>query len=173
MFKVYLNRSRVEALKSFSNLIKNNNCSNFEAKNFIWIHKMSTASESSKKRPRVYVTQSIPVEAMDILKENNLDVILNEKTPLDRDTFLKSVKNIDALFCTLNEKINSELLDEAGSQLKVFFVFYLVDISFKLFLKKVVATCSVGVDHIDLNECFKRKIPIGYTPGVLTGECFF
>jgi lactate dehydrogenase-like 2-hydroxyacid dehydrogenase len=32
----------------------------------------------------------------------------------------------------------------------------------------VVATCSAGVNHIDLKECFKRKIPVGYNPGVLT-----
>jgi tRNA nucleotidyltransferase (CCA-adding enzyme) len=81
--------------------------------------KMSTSS--SNKRFKVYVTQPIPNEAMEILKENDLDVNLNETTPLDRNTLLKSVKNIDALFCTLNEKINSELLNEAGDQLKVGF----------------------------------------------------
>jgi hypothetical protein len=79
----------------------------------------SSSSSSSNKRFKVYVTQPIPNEAMEILKENDLDINLNEKTPLDRNTLLKSVKNIDALFCTLNEKINSELLNEAGDQLKV------------------------------------------------------
>jgi hypothetical protein len=89
-------------------------------------HPMSTLS--NKKQFKVFVTQPIPSEALQILQENNLDVTINTKTPLDRETLLKSVQNIDALFCTLNEKINVELLDEAGQQLQVkaiiFFYFF-------------------------------------------------
>ena len=33
---------------------------------------------------------------------------------------------------------------------------------------KVVGTMSVGYDHIDLNSCRDRGIPVGYTPDVLT-----
>ena len=33
---------------------------------------------------------------------------------------------------------------------------------------KVVATMSVGYDHIDMAACKKRNIAVGYTPGVLT-----
>lgn len=33
---------------------------------------------------------------------------------------------------------------------------------------KVVATLSVGFDHIDIEECHRRNILIGYTPEVLT-----
>ena len=33
---------------------------------------------------------------------------------------------------------------------------------------KVVGTMSVGYEHIDLDECRKRQILVGYTPGVLT-----
>lgn len=33
---------------------------------------------------------------------------------------------------------------------------------------KVISTMSVGVDHIDLEECVKRGITVGYTPDVLT-----
>ena len=34
---------------------------------------------------------------------------------------------------------------------------------------KIVSTTSVGYDHIDINECKRRGIPVGYTPDVLTG----
>lgn len=27
---------------------------------------------------------------------------------------------------------------------------------------------SVGFDHVDVKECVKRNIPVGYTPEVLT-----
>lgn len=33
---------------------------------------------------------------------------------------------------------------------------------------KVVSTMSVGLDHIDIPECRRRGIAVGYTPGVLT-----
>ena len=33
---------------------------------------------------------------------------------------------------------------------------------------KVIATMSVGFDHLDTGECKRRNIAIGYTPDVLT-----
>lgn len=33
---------------------------------------------------------------------------------------------------------------------------------------KVVATMSVGFEHVDIQECKKAHIPVGYTPDVLT-----
>ena len=33
---------------------------------------------------------------------------------------------------------------------------------------KCVATMSVGYEHIDIEECRKRNIAVGYTPDVLT-----
>lgn len=69
---------------------------------------------------------------------------------MPRDQLLKGIVGKDALFCTLTDKIDAELLDRAGSNLKV------------------IATMSVGYEHIDLNECKKRNIRVGYTPEVLT-----
>lgn len=114
---------------------------------FLNLPKMSV---SNSNRFKVFVTQPIPDQALKILQDANLDIQINQEIPLKRDTLLESVEQIDALFCTLNEKIDKELLDKAGNRLKV------------------IATCSVGYDHIDINECKSRKIPVGYTPGVLT-----
>ena len=33
----------------------------------------------------------------------------------------------------------------------------------------MIATFSVGYEHIDVEECKRRNISIGYTPDVLTG----
>lgn len=57
---------------------------------------------------------------------------------------------MDAIYCTLVDKIDKDVLNAAGDNLKV------------------VATISVGLDHIDLEECHSRKIRVGYTPDVLT-----
>ena len=118
---------------------------------FIYFKMINTNSYSTRKF-NVFVTQPIPKEAVDILeRDNQINLKINTRTPLARKDLIESVVNCDALFCTLNEKIDKEVLDAAGRD--------------KL---KIVATCSVGYDHIDLVECKKRNIKIGYTPGVLT-----
>jgi hypothetical protein len=86
---------------------------------FKQVLKMSFSSVGSKFK--VYVTQPIPQPALDLLQNGGLDVVVNEKTPLDRETFMKSIHGVDAIFCTLNEKINNELLDRAGDKIKVRF----------------------------------------------------
>ncbi|RNA31918.1 glyoxylate reductase hydroxypyruvate reductase-like [Brachionus plicatilis] len=105
---------------------------------------------SSSSKYKVFVTQSIPKEAESILTSNNVELVVNQKTPLERGILLENVKNKDGLFCTLNEKIDQQVLQTAGLNLKV------------------VGTCSVGYDHISLEECRERNIQVGYTPGVLT-----
>ncbi|CAG5121893.1 unnamed protein product [Candidula unifasciata] len=61
-----------------------------------------------------------------------------------------SVAGVDGILCLLTDTINGELLDAAGPNLKV------------------VSTLSVGYDHIDVKECARRNVKVGYTPGILT-----
>jgi len=69
---------------------------------------------------------------------------------LKRDEVMELIHDIDGLFCTpQNGRIDAELLDKAK----------------KL---KVIGTYSVGFEHIDLPECKKRGIKVGYTPNILT-----
>lgn len=70
--------------------------------------------------------------------------------PVPKTELLKNIQNKDALFCMLTDRIDSEVLDAAGQNLKV------------------VATMSVGYDHLDLNELKRRNIKVSYTPDVLT-----
>ena len=57
--------------------------------------------------------------------------------------------DVDGLYCNITEKIDAQLLD-AGKKLKI------------------VASMSVGFDHIDLEAATKRGIMATHTPGVLT-----
>ncbi|KAK3577246.1 hypothetical protein CHS0354_030528 [Potamilus streckersoni] len=66
---------------------------------------------------------------------------------MPRDEILQAVRGAEGLLVFPHDRINGELLDAAGPQLKV------------------ISTMSVGVDHIDLEECAKRGVQIGYTPG--------
>lgn len=70
--------------------------------------------------------------------------------PIPRSELLSRIPGVEAVYCVLTDKIDDEVLDAAGPQLKV------------------VASMSVGVDHLDLNALKKRDIRVGYTPGVLT-----
>ncbi|CAG5129083.1 unnamed protein product [Candidula unifasciata] len=99
-------------------------------------------------RPRVYVTRDVHQEAIDLLKES-LDVeIWASDEVVPRDELLKKVKGVDAIFCTISDKINKEVLDAAGPQLKI------------------VATMSVGIHHISTQECKQRGIYVANTPDV-------
>lgn len=63
---------------------------------------------------------------------------------------MKQIQGKDALFCALTDKIDADVIDKAGPQLKC------------------ISTISVGYEHIDIAECKKRGIRVGYTPDVLT-----
>ncbi|WAR00172.1 GRHPR-like protein, partial [Mya arenaria] len=65
---------------------------------------------------------------------------------LDRP--LRDVVGASALIVDPDTTVDAEVLNAAGPQLKV------------------IATMSVGLDHIDLKECARRNIAVGYTPDV-------
>ncbi|CAN9510432.1 unnamed protein product [Ophioblennius macclurei] len=103
--------------------------------------------------PRVYVTRQIPPEGLRILQESGkvqFEIWDSDDVPVPRKELLQKVKGVDALLCVLTEKIDAELLDAAGPNLKV------------------LSTMSVGFDHLTLAELKKRGIRVGYTPDVLT-----
>ena len=100
-------------------------------------------------KPKVYVTRRIPESGLKLLQRFCEVVYRDEVPPPSREELLEAVKDIDALYCTLNEKIDKELLDRAE----------------KL---RVVGTMSVGVDHIDVEYATSKGIYVVHTPGVLT-----
>ncbi|KAI5637792.1 d-isomer specific 2-hydroxyacid dehydrogenase, NAD binding domain-containing protein [Phthorimaea operculella] len=108
---------------------------------------MSTSGEKFK----VFVTRNdMPECGVNLLRKECDVKIHNQPSPVSRSDFLKAVPGVDGIFCALTDKIDKDLLDAAGPSLKV------------------VGTISVGYDHIDVAECKKRGIRIGYTPDVLT-----
>ncbi|XP_052791394.1 glyoxylate reductase/hydroxypyruvate reductase-like [Mya arenaria] len=108
------------------------------------------------ERPKAYLTQKIPVDGTGLTQlqavcdVNMYDEVEGGQISVSRERLLKDVVGANALILPYPVKVDAELLDAAGSQLKV------------------IATVSVGLDHIDLKECARRRIPVGYTPDVLT-----
>lgn len=115
----------------------------------IWTCDITRKMSSGKYQ--VYITRSdMPETGIELLKTQCDIKMWHKPSPVPPEEFKKSIPGVNAIFCTLSDKINKEILDAAGPELKV------------------VATISVGFDHIDVAECKKRGVKIGYTPNVLT-----
>ena len=101
-------------------------------------------------KPKVFITRVIPEKGLEIIREYcEVDVWQNELSPT-RDELLQRVRGIDGLLSLLTDTIDSEVMDEAGSQLKV------------------ISNYAVGFDNIDVPAATARNIPVGNTPDVLT-----
>lgn len=102
-------------------------------------------------KPHVYMTRSdVAPIGLDVLQASCDVTAWPEPSAVPRAELLSRCAGQHALFCTLNDRIDAAVLDAAGPQLAV------------------IATMSVGYDHIDVAECQRRRIRIGYTPDVLT-----
>ena len=70
--------------------------------------------------------------------------------PPPRDVLLERVRGTVGLLALLTDRVDDELLDAAGPQLRV------------------VSNLAVGYDNIDVAACMRRGVAVGNTPGVLT-----
>ncbi len=100
--------------------------------------------------PSVLVTRRLPQPALDRLAAEAAVTLHEPDRPMTRVELLAGVRGIDALLCLLTDRIDAEVLDAAGPQLKV------------------VANYAVGYNNVDVAAATARKIPVTNTPGVLT-----
>ncbi|WP_066286960.1 2-hydroxyacid dehydrogenase [Arthrobacter sp. B6] len=99
---------------------------------------------------RVVVTGRVPEAALEKLRtEHEVDAWKGPES-IGREELLRRVAGADAVVSLLTERIDAELLDAAGPQLKV------------------VANVAVGYDNIDVPACTERGVVATNTPGVLT-----
>lgn len=100
-------------------------------------------------KPKVFATKQFFPAACTIL-EKHVDVeYWMHPDRISREELLRSIGQKEGLICLPTEKIDADLLDAAP----------------KL---RIVATASVGYDHIDLDACTRRGVMVSNTPGVLT-----
>jgi len=97
---------------------------------------------------KVYVTRQVQSEAVELLKKKCSVEMWASDEAVPREELLAKVKGVDAIFCTLNDEIDEEVLDAAGSQLKM------------------VATMSVATHHIAIHDCKTRGIYVANNPDV-------
>lgn len=99
---------------------------------------------------RVVVTGRVPDAAIEKLRAAHEVEMWPDPEPIGREALLRRVAGADAVVSLLTERIDAELLDTAGPQLKV------------------VANVAVGYDNIDVPACSERDVVATNTPGVLT-----
>lgn len=101
------------------------------------------------ERPRVLVTRRLPAPCRELL-DARFDLDVHDRaTAIPRRELLRRIEDKDGLLCLLTDRVDRELL-EAAPRLKA------------------VSTYSVGYDHVDVEACAQRNIPVTHTPGVLT-----
>ena len=100
---------------------------------------------------KVVVTGKIPTAGLETLLAAGLAPIAWDKDqPMTRAELLVAVKGAEILITLLTEKVDAELLDAAGSQLRA------------------VCNVAVGYNNIDVAACSTRNVRVTNTPGVLT-----
>ncbi len=100
---------------------------------------------------RIVVTGRIPAPGVKALQDAGFSpVVWDHEHQISRAELLDLVKGAEVLITLLTEKVDDELLDAAGSQLKA------------------VCNVAVGYNNIDVAACTKRNIRVTNTPGVLT-----
>ncbi len=100
---------------------------------------------------KVVVTGKIPTAGLDVLRKAGIEPeAWSQDTAMAREELLEQVKGAEILVTLLTEKVDSELLDAAGSQLKA------------------VCNVAVGYNNIDVASCKARGVTVTNTPGVLT-----
>ncbi len=98
---------------------------------------------------RFVVTGRIPEAAVELLRAAGEVEVAETEAPLPRPELLALVADADALLTLLHTRVDAELLDAAGPQLRC------------------VANVAVGHDNVDLAAAAARGVAVANTPGVL------
>jgi len=105
--------------------------------------------QSVSRKSRVFATRTLPGCALaDLASEVDLAIWPERRAPSPGE-LRRGAEQAEGLVCLLTDRIDAVLL-AACPRLRV------------------ISSCSVGVDHVDMAAASARGIPVGHTPGVLT-----
>jgi lactate dehydrogenase-like 2-hydroxyacid dehydrogenase len=100
---------------------------------------------------KVFITREIPEVGLKKLKDAGIEIVeWKEKRELTQPELIEYCKQCDALIAAGYNKMDAHFLDECRHL-------------------KVIALHSVGYDNVDIAEADRLRIPVGNTPGVLSG----
>ena len=101
------------------------------------------------EKPKVFVTHIFLKRYLKSLDEK-FEVVVYPGKNITREELLEGVRGSTGIVSLLTEKIDAEVMDRAGKQLKV------------------ISNFAVGYDNIEVEAATKRGVCVTNTPGVLT-----
>ena len=99
-------------------------------------------------QPKVFVTRALPGTALAQLAAATSLRCWPGPLPITAAQLRTELRDAEGLLCLLTDRIDEALLAAAPAL-------------------RVVSSCSVGVDHVEVAALSRRRIPLGHTPGVL------
>src|SRR5271163_1853115 len=99
-------------------------------------------------KPILAVTSRYPKEVEDRIDRDYNPRRNPNQFPFSQQNLLSATEGADALFIAPADRLDSEFFQKVSPTVKI------------------VATYSVGFEHIDLEAAARRKISVAYTPGV-------
>src|SRR5882724_8190781 len=101
-------------------------------------------------KPRVLATRHFPPD-VEALLAANFDAVLNPHDQLyDGPALIKATHGCDAIMCAAGDPLNAETIAALPASVRM------------------IATFSVGYEHVDVAAAAKRGIAVSNTPDVLT-----
>lgn len=103
-------------------------------------------------RKKIFVARKIDQKGIDLMeKYESFDIEINEEDKvLSKDELIERAKGSEAIVTLLTDKIDGEVLDGIGKELKI------------------VANYAVGFDNIDLEAAKARNVIVTNTPDIMT-----
>lgn len=103
-----------------------------------------------RKSFKVLVTHpEVPRPAIDLLLQK-CEVEVCSKIPPTKEDTLQKIQGVDGVLWAHTDKVNGEVLDAAGKQLKV------------------ISTMTSGIDYVDIPTVKERGVLLGNTPGAVS-----
>jgi len=101
-------------------------------------------------KPKIFITRKIPEVGLEILREHSDFIVWDHELPPSHEEILRLVPGVNGILSLLTDRIDAEIMDQAGSQLVV------------------ISNYAVGFNNIDIHAANQRKIAVSNTPDVLT-----
>ena len=104
----------------------------------------------SNPKPAIFVTRKVPRSVEDRLTRDYVAKLNTADKPYATEEIISGAKGHDGILCTPTDRMSAEVISRLPNSVRV------------------LATFSVGFDHIDLEACRKRGLVVTNTPEVLT-----
>ena len=99
-------------------------------------------------KPILVVTSRYPKDVEDRIDRDYNARRNPNQLPFDQQKLFSAAEGADAIFITPADRLDAGFFQKVSPTVKI------------------IATYSVGFEHIDLEAAARRKIPVAYTPGV-------